>query len=73
MIGQFCHLRPENQTRHGRQAFDLLAAVVTADAPVAEVLAVIAEEVEGVFAQSRAGALHNLLHRIPRIRVIDDA
>ena len=56
-----------------RETFDLLAAVVTGDAPVTEVLAVISQQMEGVFAQSRARALHNLLRRVPRVRVMDDA
>jgi len=73
MTGQFCDLRPEKERRHGPETFDLRTAVVTADAPVAEVLAVISQQMEGVFAQSRAGALHNLLRRIPRVRVSDDA
>jgi hypothetical protein len=62
----------ENQKRQCPETFDLLTAVVTADAPVAEVLAVVAQQIEGALAESRAGALHNLLRRIPRVRVIDD-
>jgi hypothetical protein len=60
------------QRRQHPEPFDLLTAVVAADAPVAEVLAVVAQQVEGVLAQSRAGALQDLLHRIPRMRMIDD-
>jgi hypothetical protein len=72
MNRKFRDLRPKKQRRHCREAFDLRTAVVTADAPVAEVLAIIAQQVEGVFAQSRARALHNLLRRILRVQVLDD-
>ena len=72
MIRPFCDLRPENQRRYGPETFDLRTAVVTADAPVAEVLAIVAQQVEVLLTESRAGALHNLLRRIPRVRVIDD-
>lgn len=62
----------ENQKRQSPETFDLLATVVTGDAPVAEVLAVISQQMEGVFAQSRARALHNMLRRMPRMRMIDE-
>ena len=39
--------------------FDLRAAMQTADAPVAEVLAVVRQQIEAILTESRAGALHD--------------
>ncbi len=59
--------RPHSET------FNLCTAADTADAPIAQVLAVIAQQAEIALAEPRAGALHNLLRRVARFRVRDDA
>jgi len=51
----------------------LCTAADTADAPVAEVLAVVAPQAEIALAEPRTGAPHNLLRRVPRFRVRDNA
>jgi hypothetical protein len=62
----------DSMLRHAEadaQPFNLLTAMAAANAPIAKVFAVVAQQAEVALAQARPRPLHHLLRRIACLRV----